>query len=309
VNDRNLDRLIENSMFCSEITAECRNRTCKICVLQEILISEFDGAEDCCYENWNSKNVLRIDRKQHRRTSKEKIVVKKIDLVCKFQDEFLLPYIRHKAVEKHQREALKSLKNTLTDEELIIHINFAENYACKYASETQIIHFGGNREHVLLHTGVFYCGKIVQSFCTISPDLSHTPISIFKHLEALRHYDRSKIKSLYFQSDSPATQYRSRKMFYIMIKKIIPLFCNLQHFVWLYSEPGHGKGPVDGVGATMKRTCDRHVGNGHDVSTFEQFQECVSTIEGIDVIPVLSVSDKELEKEVNERAVTVKGER
>ena len=36
---------------------------------------------------------------------------------------------------------------------------------------------------------------------------------------------------------------------------------------WLFSEAGHGKGPVDGVGAALKRAADQCVAHGQDIAT------------------------------------------
>ena len=148
-----------------------------------------------------------------------------------------------------------------------------------------------------------------NSLCTISPDLNHGPSAVFKHMEAMLEGDqRSKIENFHGLSDSPSTQYRNKTMFAIMLKKMIPTFPNLKSFSWTYSEPGHGKGPVDGVGASLKRKCDSHVAYGHDVANFEQFEKCVQEIEGIKIISVHSITDQQLIDEMRKIEVQVKGE-
>lgn len=42
----------------------------------------------------------------------------------------------------------------MTENEIIIHIDFSENYCCKYDKEIQSVHFGPSQTHVTLHTGV-----------------------------------------------------------------------------------------------------------------------------------------------------------
>lgn len=34
-----------------------------------------------------------------------------------------------------------------------MHVDFSENYICKYASKIQTVHFGASHEHTMLHTG------------------------------------------------------------------------------------------------------------------------------------------------------------
>lgn len=55
-----------------------------------------------------------------------------------------------------QFEAIKQLKFNLKEDEILIHVDFSENYSLKYNEEIQSFHFGGSRGQVSLHTGVIY---------------------------------------------------------------------------------------------------------------------------------------------------------
>lgn len=79
-------------------------------------------------------------------------------------------------------------------------------------------------------------------------------------------------------------------MFYIMLRKLIPLFQNVTTFSWNYSEAGHSKGAPDGVGAMLKRTCDRIVAQNKDICNFSQFS--ANVIEQIKKIEIISVDPK-----------------
>ena len=50
----------------------------------------------------------------------------------------------------HQYWVLRDLRQNLHNDEVIIHIDFSENYSCKYSQDVQSVHFG----QVTLHTGV-----------------------------------------------------------------------------------------------------------------------------------------------------------
>lgn len=60
-------------------------------------------------------------------------------------------------------------------------------------------------------------------------------------------------------------QYRGKKKFYFM--STIPFQMGFTAVNWSLLEAGHGKGPVDGVGATIKRTEDKQVASGTDIPT------------------------------------------
>jgi hypothetical protein len=62
--------------------------------------------------------------------------------------------------------------------------------------------------------------------------------------------------TIHFFSDSPSSQYRNRINCYLMKSLLPTYFKNLKSFSWNFSEPGHGKGAMDGVGGSVKRNAD-----------------------------------------------------
>ncbi|KAI8423498.1 hypothetical protein MSG28_012611 [Choristoneura fumiferana] len=148
---------------------------------------------------------------------------------------------KHVATITHQYQMVADLKRKLTQNEVLIHIDFSENYCCKYNEEIQAVHFGGARQQVTLHTGVLY----------------------------LRDNDE-------FTCDSPVNQYKNKFMFHIVYRHINDLFPGTTFFSWHYSEPGHGKGAPDGVGGTLKRTADKAVAEGRDIVNLNTLKEILS---------------------------------
>jgi len=55
--------------------------------------------------------------------------------------------------------SLSYLKGRLREDEVLIHCDFNENYAMKYASEIQSVHFGESRKQLTLHTYQIYYKK------------------------------------------------------------------------------------------------------------------------------------------------------
>lgn len=73
------------------------------------------------------------------------------------QVEETLPLVfQHVATITHQYQLIAELKRKLTQNEVLIHIDFSENYSYKYNEEIQAVHFGGARQQITLHTGVLY---------------------------------------------------------------------------------------------------------------------------------------------------------
>jgi len=44
----------------------------------------------------------------------------------------------------HQYKTLRKLRQNLANDEIVVHMDFSENWSCKYQSEIQCIHFGTN---------------------------------------------------------------------------------------------------------------------------------------------------------------------
>jgi len=307
INDKNLDDLIETEMFCNPISELCHFRKCPTCAGKIITINGFDGESECYYENWDSVKEHGRDGQDHRHTIKQKVYCSAYDLVNEFLDTVLPNYIKHKAFDAHQKNVMNELKEELTDSDMLLNIDFAENYSCKYFEEIQSLHFGGSRNQISLHTGVMYRGETLQSFCTVSGDLKHDSIAIYCHLKPILNEYGARITSLHFLSDGPSTQYHCQYMFTVIIRLIIPMFPALESLDWNFSQSGHGKSPADGVGATLKRTANKVVANNEDVANLEQFlSHVLKKIKGIRITPVLSVQDKNLEKEVRKCLKPVK---
>ena len=124
---------------------------------------------------------------------------------------------------KHQYSAYQELRKHMDDTECLIHIDFAENYNCKYSEEIQACHFGGSHKQVTMHTGMVTCLWLYVgqndpvSFCTLSDSRQHDPVKIWKYLEPVFQLIKSNfsdVQVVHFYSDGPTTQYRQKKNFF-----------------------------------------------------------------------------------------------
>lgn len=192
--------------------------------------------------------------------------------------ETVSKYMVHQATIRNQYSSMKLLKVKMLSNEVILHIDFSKNYACKYAEEIQAFHFGGSRTQVSLHTSSLLMKDDdctipkTKSFATFSDSLQHNPPAILAHLEPIFEFiskERPQLQAIHFLSDSPATQYRNKSMFYIFAKLIEEYFPYLEYSTWNYYEAGHGKGAPDGIGATVKRMADNLVAPGKDIHSLQ----------------------------------------
>ena len=143
------------------------------------------------------------------------------------------------------------------NDELIIHIDFSENYICKYREETQSVYFGASKKQLSIHTGVAYNKDKTITLARVSDNLNHSPPAIWAQLHPIITQFKEEypdISKLHVISNGPTTQYRCKNNFYLFATKIFEY--GFGAGTWTFLEAGHDKGAQDGVRAAIKRSAD-----------------------------------------------------
>nr|CAI5844105.1 unnamed protein product [Callosobruchus analis] len=301
IYEKTLDDLVNSYTCVSDYLMEkCLEKQCLKCQQKEINILDHDGDEKTFYEKWvTRKQVLEIkgEEKICQRTVKEKILCKKSDIVHTLKQGFH-GFLLHLRNIVHQYRIIDDIKKNISTEEILIHADFSENYSCKYNEEVQSAHFGSSKPQITLHTVVIYyknpgTAKIEPlSIGTLSDSLRHDPPSICAHLQlAIKEIQKivATIRTVHFLSDGPSTQYKNKKMFFLMAH-FLTRELGVTSLHWHYSESGHGKGAPDGVGAVVKRTADRLVAMGRDIPDLQNYREI--TYDRLRYTDVYSSSDE-----------------
>lgn len=167
------------------------------------------------------------------------------------------------------------VKENLKNNEMVLHIDFSENYECKLNTEIQAFHFGCNRQQVTIRTRVAYSVSSSQCYATISKSLRHDECTVWAHIKLViddfQKRNEHAIDTLYVLSDGPATQYHNRASF---LMSSIPYTWGFKRVTWNFLECSHGKGAPDGVGGVLKRKADMHVLGGNDFQTPRDLYDC-----------------------------------
>ena len=159
---------------------------------------------------------------------------------------------------RNQYHALQALKADLPPHHFIAQMDFAENFNCKTSDEVQSSYF--NKCLVSLHPVVVYYsinGVLHhKNFTFISNDLNHNATFVFSVISRLVPLIKNmdpEASCIHYWTDSPTSQYRNKHIFSVIRKHKEHLDINC---TWDYFEAGHGKGPCDGIGGTVKRCAD-----------------------------------------------------
>lgn len=146
--------------LCCNITLSvaCLENKCFGCKDKTLQCNPFNVHDTVSFERWITKTVsvvVKNTTKQCRKTIKEKVQTTKKSLLE--QLNLNLPTLRnHVANMLHQIKSIQLIKQNLSSVEGLLHIDFSENYNCKYGQEVQSAHFGGSKSQFSLHTSVYY---------------------------------------------------------------------------------------------------------------------------------------------------------
>lgn len=167
-------------------------------------------------------------------------------------------------VRRQYGESMK-IKSNLAVDEVVVTMDFAENYACKSLNEIQSAYW--NQNAVTLHPVVLYykneCGELKhKSMVVVSDEMGHNSSTVLTFIDRVvpevKKYVPT-VKKIHYYTDSPTSQYRNKTIFRVVANHEEMYGCRA---VWNYFEAGHGKGPCDGLGGTTKRLADEAVRSG-----------------------------------------------
>ncbi|CAH0552457.1 unnamed protein product [Brassicogethes aeneus] len=269
INHGSIEKNIED-YSCDITFYDCMNGLCNKCKNPR-LEPAADNTNSVTYFQWKSvfeEKTVKGENKTFKITKKVAISSTVKELKVAFIED--IPVMKKHLYGIYIYNKLKKeLKENLTEEEVMI--DFSENYTTMYANEIQSTHFAKNQ--LSIHTGVYYIRNVdnglqSRSFATVSENLDHQAHAIWAHMKPILEtiLKKTNINILHIYSDGPTSQYRNRTNIHLWLQTLINEFKQISKATWTYSEPGHAKGPMDGVGGA-----DRHVLMGQDIKTALDF--------------------------------------
>lgn len=130
----------------------------------------------------------------------------------------------------------------------VIHVDFAENYKCQFQDEPQAAHFGQNQ--VTLMTVAIYHRNAFKKLAIVVDTNNHDKNTVVPMLDLIISQLSSTVKRINFWSDN-ATSHFKNKYVIASLKYFIQKY-NI-NMSWSFFAAQHGKGVVDGIGATIKK--------------------------------------------------------
>lgn len=162
------------SMCCEGyLKSDCLARKCIFCKNKSVSLNKYPNDMVITCERWVTKKIAATIKGQVKlcqKTVKESFSSKCDVFVKLFLEEKLPKFTKHLLNIISQHRVLTKLKSDLAADEALLHMDFSENYNCKYSAEVQSAHFGASKPQHYTHPFYIYVAqtRIVYSHSVLS---------------------------------------------------------------------------------------------------------------------------------------------
>ena len=170
-----------------------------------------------------------------------------IDYICSLVPQFL----EHTYIKRQQALEYQTCKERVTNntepEEALIQVDFSENYTCVNQDEIQSAHW--NQRQVSLFTVAVWHSGSRHSHVIASDNLTHGKETVIAYLDKVLDSLPDHVKKVSLWPDGPASQFKNR--YFVASQDTLQCKHKLE-IQWNFFATSHGKGPVDGIGGSVK---------------------------------------------------------
>ncbi|CAF5011995.1 unnamed protein product, partial [Rotaria sp. Silwood1] len=261
------DKYFVNRILCSIPTENCFTRQCNVCgminpsdILKE---NNINLNENASWSQWKTINhkveLFHMDGS--------------FDLLLDAIDSHWTNFLLHSYLTAEQREYIKNLRLNSSDSTYIVaQIDFAENFTIFHQREVQGYHW--NNKQITIFTVHLKAGSINKNVVIISDYMLHNTAFVYVAQGLIVDFIKTNfpsVEKINYLSDGATNHFKNSF-------NIFNLTRHKDDFglaaCWTFSSTGHGKGPCDGLGASVKYTATRSIiTSGTSISSAEEFYE------------------------------------
>ena len=161
-------------------------------------------------------------------------------------------------------------------------VDFAENYMCTAQDELQSAHWKQNQ--ITLFTSVMWFRENIKCEVIISDHLKQDKTQIVVFMDQLFSLKNPDINTIKVWSDGHIGQFKNK---YVMGSLHLLSKKHDIDIIWEFSATSHGKGPVDGAGATVKRKASQKtLMRRHTINNLDDFEMAVLNLKNIKITKI-----------------------
>ena len=234
-----------DSIVCNQEDLKCMRRMCDECdprFAKQFCPTRENETEMVTWHQWTmaDKRVVKAETSGTLKECFEEL---------QQQLEFFLV---HTFIKRRQNEHFERMKSAVDGKQIVVQVDFAENYAILEQNEIQSAHWC--HDQVTVFTAYAWVNKNKgQSYAIISNELQHGKYAVHAFLDYLLRDLKATypdITKVNFISDGAASQFKQKFLF-----TNLTFMEEVHHIkvVWNFFATSHGKGVVDGIGGHVKR--------------------------------------------------------
>ena len=264
---------------CNSDSKDCMYGECQVCNDFKVHCLDNDSDDD------DSDVVERQDSVTFENWCRQDGKVSKISLIVDFDEaqsrwnETISGLKRHIYRKRVQVAHFNTQKELLKEGEVLVQVDYSENYKNQDQNEIQSAYFGHDCFSMFTACSYYKDGDdlVKKPIAIVSESSDHSRIAAFSCLSTVVQKLKEEIKVLkkvIVWSDGMTSQFRSRFTF-----RLLTTFDKRIDIEWHYMEAHHGKGPMDGVGGTIKNKIFKEVKSGRlIIRTPEEFAVAAQTL-------------------------------
>ena len=181
----------------------------------------------------------------------------------------LKPFLIHVYVKRKQAAFMEHITNNVDGKTIALQVDFSENATLACQNEIQSAHWQ-HPQATLFTAHAWINTEERESIVIVSDDLEHTKLAIYTFMSTIFSILREKypdFDQINIFSDGPSSQFKQRFLFSNLHLWEEMFNCEMR---WNFFATSHGKGIIDGLGGTVKRSVWRYVRSGKGFATTPQ---------------------------------------
>lgn len=237
-------------IVCDNPTEQCYYQTCIGCESLKNLQTVVENSET----NLDEEDIKLFQwmKDESNAVAKQKICLSMNEAIEKLKGK-LPQFLQHVFIKQQQEIFFESFKKNIQSNVLLLHFDFSENYSFFSQDEIQSAHWVSNSCTIYTAMAYFIHRNNIKSvpFVVISDYLHHDKyaVTIFNNaiIKKIKDdFSELPISKIVYKSDGTAQHFKQKYSICLAMLQSYDI-------EWHFTATGHGKGPIDGVGGTLKR--------------------------------------------------------
>lgn len=238
-------------MTCKPPTEFCYDRSCKNCPSSDNLVI-------CFQDLFDANDIDEVEYKTWIATDRCTIL-NAISSADEFIDSLIVQLenlLKHDYIAKTQSRYFANLKKELKNDEVIVTLDFAENFAFVVQDAVQAFHYN-NDQATLVPMVIYYSENEETKHCSfvgVTDCLKHdfALVHLFqeKLIDFLKEKFAGRVTKIHYFSDGAPQQFKNKNAFTNLCYHKDDFNIEAE---WIFFATAHGKGACDGLAGSVKR--------------------------------------------------------